>query len=413
MIGELASMAWRNLWRHRRRTLLTLASIAFGVSLAVIFTALGDRTYADMIDLAARMGGGHVTVQHPEFHEAPTLSRSVPGADALAEAAAAEDGVARVVQRVAGNLMLASARKNTGAAFIAYDPAVEDAETLSLLEALVEGGVHADDGAPGIVLGAKLAENLGAGVGRKLVYTATDRSGEIVQEAVRVSGILRTGTPSVDGSLVLLPLESLRRTLGYAPDEAGQVAVFLDDQRSAGTVAARLQARLGDAVAVLPWYERQPELASFIAMKVGGTQFMEGIILLLVAAGIFNTLFVSVMERLREFGVLLAIGFTPGRLFAMVMFESLWLGLVGLVAAGVLVAAPYAYLANVGIDVAAIAGQGLEVAGVGMNQAMRVGIYPENAVMIALAALAATLLSGVYPALSAGRVDPVETIRLV
>jgi ABC-type lipoprotein release transport system permease subunit len=142
---------------------------------------------------------------------------------------------------------------------------------------------------------------------------------------------------------------------------------------------------------------------------------MEVIIMILVAAGIFNTLFVSVMERLREFGIMTAIGFSPSSLFGLVMFESLWLGVTGLVGAALVTAGPYYYLATRGIDISAMIGEGgsNEVAGVAVTTMMHVAIYPENLLVIGLAALLATLLSGVYPAWHAGRVVPVDTIRLV
>jgi ABC-type lipoprotein release transport system permease subunit len=286
--------------------------------------------------------------------------------------------------------------------------------TLSLLEALREGQMFSSSGDGGIVLGKRLAENLNAGVGRKIVYTLTDKNGEIVQEAARVSGIVSTGAPGVDAGLCLLPIDRLREALGYQPGEAVQVAVFLADHRRADAVAARLGESVGARVAALPWHRIQPELSGFIAMKVAGTQFMEAVIMVLVAAGIFNTLFVGVMERVREFGIMLAIGFSPARLFGLVMCESLWLGLVGLLLAGAVTAGPYYYMATKGIDLSGMMGEGSsEVAGVAISPVMYVDIFPENLLMIATAALLATLVSGLYPAWKAGRVVPVESIRLV
>jgi ABC-type lipoprotein release transport system permease subunit len=407
-------MAWRNLWRHRRRTLLTLSSIAFGVMLAVLFTGMGDSNWSAMIELAARLGGGHVTLQHPEHLDAPTLSRTVRDVEQLRAAALRDPDVVRVVTRISGNLMLATASQNYGAAFLAFDPEAEDTSTLSLLEALSEGEMFTSAGDSGIILGQRLAENLGAGLGRKVVYTLTDRNGEIVQEAARVSGIIRTGAPSVDAGLCLLPIDRLRKTLGYAPDEAVQVGIFLRDHRDADAVARRLDQALGKRIAALPWDRLQPELSGFITMKVVGARFMEVIIMVLVAAGIFNTLFVSVMERVREFGIMMAIGFSPAWLFGLVMCESLWLGLVGLVLAAAVTAGPYYYMATVGIDLSQQMGGGSsEVAGVAVSPVMYVDILPENLALIASAALLATLLSGLYPAWKAGRVTPVESIRLV
>jgi ABC-type lipoprotein release transport system permease subunit len=207
---NLTSMAWRNLWRHRRRTLLTLSSIAFGTTLAWLFTGLGDANWRQMIDLAARMGGGHVTLQHAGYLDSPTLSRTVTETKSLAAIALEEPEVVRVVTRISGNLMIASASRNYGAGFIAFDPESEDVGTLSLLEAVEQGEPFRSGDQGGIVLGAKLAENLHVGIGRKVVYTLTDKEGEIVQEAVRVSGILRTGAPTVDGALALLPIETRR-----------------------------------------------------------------------------------------------------------------------------------------------------------------------------------------------------------
>jgi ABC-type lipoprotein release transport system permease subunit len=407
-------MAWRNLWRNRRRTLVTLSSIAFGVMFAVLFTGLGDKTYGDMIDLAARMGGGHVTLQHPEYLDTPSLKRTVADAESLREIARQHPHVVRTASRIGGHAMLATAGNSYGAFFIAFDPEQEDEQTLSVLEAITEGEMFSESEDKGIVLGARLAENLKTKLGRKVVYTMTDKQGEIVSGLARVKGIVETGSPSLDGGVALLPLDTMREFLGYEPHEATQVAVFIDDQRRADDVAAQLGASVGDRADAVPWHRAQPELAGFIEMKVAGTTFFEIIIAVIVAAGIFNTLFVSVMERLREFGIMMAIGFSPGRLFRLVMWESLWLGLVGLVEAGIVTAWPYYHLNTSGIDFSAMVGEGgSEVAGVAIEPIMYVGIFPEHAVAIALAALAATLFSGLYPAWRAGRVVPVESIKLV
>jgi ABC-type lipoprotein release transport system permease subunit len=311
-------------------------------------------------------------------------------------------------------MMLATAAQNYGAAFVAFDPAMEDEHTLSLLAAVSAGEIFASSDAPGIVLGARLAEKLDAELGRKVVYTLTDKNGEIVQQAARVVGLIETGAPTVDGGLALVALDRMRELLGYSADETLQVALFLRDQRTAGELAARLGARVAPDVAALAWYEVQPELAGFIQMKVASATFLEGVILLLVAAGIFNTIFVSVMERMREFGIMLAIGFSPARLFSLVMCESLWLGLVGIGCAALLTAGPYWYLHEVGVDISKqLELSGSEVAGVALSTVMRVSIYGDHLVAIVVAALAATLLSGLWPAWSAGRVAPVESIRLV
>ncbi|HIE88736.1 MAG: FtsX-like permease family protein [Pseudomonadota bacterium] len=415
---NLPAMAWRNLWRNRRRTLLTLFSIVFGVFLAIMFTALQDRNWSDMIDLAAKLGGGHVTIAHTEYQDAPSLKKSVVGSAELLRIVSTVTGVRRVAERISGHVMLNTTYDSFGAAFIAFDPKNETENTLSLLspDALLTGKMFAAADEKGIILGHRLAENLGAELGNKIVYTMTDKQGDIVSGLARLSGTIKTGAPGLDASLGLLPIATVRRIVGYAADENTQLAVFVDDQRNSGAIADELaQAVNATGVAVLPWYENQPDLAAFIAMKVGGTRFISAFIALLVAAGIFNTLFVSVMERLREFGILTAIGFSPGRLFTLVMLESLWLALVGLAGAAALTIAPYRYLAAAGIDVSQVlAEQGtIDVAGVAMSTVLKVGIFPESVVMICTVAVIATLVAGIYPAWRASTVEPVEAIKLV
>ena len=412
--SSLAKMAWRNLWRNRRRTAITLSAIVFGIFLSVVMMAMQDRNWADMIRLAARLGAGHVTYQHPEYLDSPTLSRPVGGTGELKRLAVGNPRVIRVVERITGFNMLSTARDNIGAGFIAVSPEEEDEETLSLLEAIVEGEFFESSNDRGIILGERLASNLDVELGSRLVYTLTDKEGEIVSELARVRGIIRTGSPSVDGGICLLPIGTLREAIGFAPDEAIQVAAFIDDQRVTDRVAADLAGGAPAGVAVLPWHELQPDLAVFIAMKVGGAKVMMLVLALLVAAGIFNTLFVSVMERLREFGIMLAVGFSPQQLFRLVMLESAWLAVVGLAGAALVTIGPYLYLASTGIDMSGlIPAEQMEVAGVGMSTTMQVGIYGESVVLIGFSALAAIMLSGIYPAWKAGHADPVETIRLV
>ena len=412
--SSLAKMAWRNLWRNRRRTYITLSAIVFGVFMAILMMAMQDRNWDDMIRLAARLGAGHVTIQHPEYLDSPTLTRTVQGTDRLKRLAAEDERVVRVVERITGFNLLSTARENIGAGFIAVAPEQEDEETLSFIEAIVEGEFFSSSTDGGIILGEKLASNLDVELGSKVVYTLTDKEGEIVSALARVSGIMRTGSPSVDAGISLLPIDTVREVVGFAPDEAIQIAAFVDDQRVSDAVVADLDARVSEDAAVLAWHELQPDLAVFIAMKVGGSVVMMLILAALVAAGIFNTLFVSVMERLREFGIMLAVGFSPGQLFGLIMLESAWLAVIGLAAAAAVTIGPYLYLASTGIDISAmIPADQMEIAGVGMSTTLRVGIYGKNVALIGVSALVAILLSGVYPAWRAGRADPVETIRLV
>ena len=415
---HIPAIAWRNLWRNRRRTILTLISISFGVFLAIMFTAMQDRNWSDMIDLAARLGGGHVTMQHPHYRDTPSLKKTVRQTDGVLSAATSAPSVEKVTARITGPIMLNTSAESFGASFIAFDPKSEDETTLSLLspDALISGRMFSEPDEPGIILGAKLAENLDAEIGNRIVYTLTDKHGDIVSGLARLSGTIKTGAPNLDATLSLLPIASVRDIIDYESDEVTQIAVFVDDQRNSGEIADKIMKKLAKngEVAVVPWNLNQPDLAGFIALKVGGTRFIAAFIGLLVAAGIFNTIFVGVMERLREFGILMAIGFSPVRLFGLVMMESLWLALIGLIGAALKTTGPYFYLESVGIDVSQLlAEQGtFDVAGVAMSTVLKVGIFSESVFYITMAAIIATLMAGLYPAWRAGTVEPVNAIKM-
>jgi len=416
--GMLFSLAWRNLWRQRRRTLLTLASIAFGGFLAVMMTAMQDQAFSDFIDTAARLGAGHVTLQHPEYLDRPTLTRALSATGAKRAIAEADPDVLRVVDRITGQVMLSTASDSFGGFFIAYDPARETEDTMEFPQGLVEGSLFDAADAKGIVLGQVLARNLDAKLGNKIVFTLTDHTGEIVTGLARLTGIVRTGATSTDAALVLLPIDTLRSVIGYGPDQSTQVAIFLKDGRRAVVVANRLRAAIGLEAAVLTWDQLQPEIKAFVAMKIGSGRVMEIIIGLLVAAGIFNTIFMSVLERSREFGIMMAIGYSPRQLFSVVMLESAYLAVLGLLAALLVTAWPYYYLHGHGIDLTEVyakqgGGGGIDIGGVGMSPILRIGIFPENALIIVTAIVLATVLAGIYPAWKAGRANPVESINLV
>jgi len=357
-----------------------------------------------------------VTIQLPDYVDAPSLTQPVTGTDQKRAIAEADEAVVRAVDRISGQAMVSTANDSYGAFFIAYDPERETAQTMGFTNGLVAGSLFASADADGIVLGHILAENLGAKLGDKVVFTLTDRSGEIVSGMERLIGIVNTGASSTDAGLVLLPIDTVRKTIGYAPNESTQVALFLRDGRRSAEVAKRLGAQLGPDVSVLTWDQLQPEIKAFVAMKIGGGRVFELVIALLVAAGIFNTIFMSVLERTREFGILRAIGYSPIQIFALVIYESSFLAVLGLVGAIAVSAWPYYTLHNTGIDMTkmyAQQGGAIDIGGVGMDPILRIGIYPENAVAIGCIIVITTILAGVYPAWKAGRVSPIESINLV
>jgi ABC-type lipoprotein release transport system permease subunit len=406
----LFRMAARNLWRAKRRTLITLFTVAFGVWLGVTFTGTADYSYTNMLNTGARMGFGHVTVEGEGYAEAPGLDRPLLGATSVAAALAARPDVARAIPRVVGQAMFATASKSVGGMFLGVDPAQESPEVDTFLAGLVEGELFTDPQGRGVVVGAVMAEKLDLRLGKRVVYTLVDREGEIVSEVARVSGIFKTGVDEVDGSLALLPLGRVQAVVGYGPEDATHVAVFLADHRRAGAVAAALAAQVTEGQEVRTYRDTQPELAGLIEVDRTMNYFFQVLVGILIGAGVLNTILMSVLERRREFGVMMAIGARPGELFRMVVMESLLVGLLGLVLGAALTTPWYLYMRRVGLDFSAMM-EGSSAAGVLLDPVVRITLYPESVVGIAAVVLLITVLAGLYPAWQAGREAPVETLK--
>ena len=434
----LMKMALRNLRRNTRRTLITLASIAFGLMLALTFTGIGDSGYTKLINSAARLGWGHVTVLHPDYMVSPSLSKTIQKASELRNIVEADPNVTHAVVRITGQAMVATARESIGAAFVALDPENETPDTHLLLEHIIEGELFTADDKTGVVIGAKMAENLDVGIGDKVVYTCSDRHGEIVSGLGRVRGIYKTGSDQADRFMVLLPIRRARQILGYGPDEATMVAGFCSDVNRVSLTRSRLIRAVGksnihiipdtsntmtggdpeqgraDASAVKPavekWTETASDMAGLVQMDRTMNYLFQVIVFLLITAGILNTILMSVLERTREFGVMMAIGMSPVRLFGLVLTEAFWISIFGIIS-GLIVTAPlYWWLHTVGWDISKYFGE-TEVAGVIYDPTIYNDLRLDSLLVILSISFGIIMVSGVYPAWRAGRVAPVESLK--
>jgi ABC-type lipoprotein release transport system permease subunit len=411
---KLGSMAWRNLWRRKRRTLITAISIGFGVMLAVTFTGSGDYWYTNMINAGATMGLGHITIEPHGYNQTPSLDKRLLNAVEVRKHVLTMRGVSNAIVRIMGQAMFASASKTIGGMFLAVDPSQESPDQNLLLRSLIQGQLFPGTDGRGIVVGSKMAKKLNLRIGKKLVYTTTDVSGEIVSEIARVTGIFETGVSEVDGALVLLPINSVRAILHYDDEDATLVAVTVNDQRYSERIRDKIAAEVGNPLReVLTWKQTQTELASIITMDKSGNYITQVLIGLLIAAGILNTLLMSVLERTREFGVMMAVGMSPATLFKLVLVESFWLALIGL-AVGIIITAPwYAYLHYVGLDFSGAIGKDYSAGGVLVDPIFRIRLYKESIIAILTGVFSLTLLSGIYPAWRAGRTPPVESLKAI
>lgn len=406
----IIKMALRNLRRNSRRTLITLASIAFGIMLALTFTGIGDSGYTRLIDSAAKLGSGHISILHESYLQAPSLKKTVQPAAELLTLFENDPNIHRAVVRITGQAMVATARESVGAAFVALDPDREDSDTNLLLDHIVEGRIFTADDKKGVVIGAKMAENLGVDIGDKVVYTCSDRNGEIVSGLGRVRGIYKTGSDQVDRFMVMLPIKRARKLLGYAPDEATSIVGFCNDANRVRLVRHRLADQVSTGQSVKIWTETSPDMAGIVQIDRTMNYLFQVIVFMLIAAGILNTILMSVLERTREFGVMMAIGMTPGSLFRLVLTEAFWLSVLGIISGLVITSPLYYWLHYYGWDISGFF-DATDVAGVIYDPTIYNELRLDSLVVILSIAFGIIMLSGLYPAWRAGKVPPVESLK--
>ena len=408
----LFRLARRNLLRNRRRTLITAFSVAFGVLLSVTFTASGDYSYTNLINTSVTLGFGHLTLEPAGYNDSPSLARTMADSEAMRRKAADFPGVSGAQVRIVGQAMFASGAKSVGGQVIGFDAGIESGEFNIYLRSLKNGVAPGPDDLGGALIGARMAEKLNLGLGKKLIYTLTDRNGEMVSGISRVRGIFATGENQVDSAVVLLPLERLRQVVHYRPDEASLVSIFIDDQRGAEKMRGQLAATLaGPERELLTWRETQPELSGLIAIDRAGNYLMQMLVGLLIGAGIFNTMLMSVMERRREFGMMMALGMGPAQVVAQVLCESFLIGVLGLLL-GVVITAPwYLYMVQVGLDLSGQIGSDYSTSGVLVDPVLKFRLFKESVIGIVVGIMLLTVLAGLFPACRAGRVPPLESVR--
>lgn len=410
---RLFSLALRNLLRNTRRTALTMAAIAVGLMMTLFVAAFQEGSYEDMIRTSISQLAGHVVVQAPGYQDDQEETLVVTDSGRIADRVMEAVPDAVVVRRIQLAGLLTSPTHSTGVGVVAVDPDTE-AQVVDLDEQIVEGTWLTDDDR-GILIGRTLADQLDVEIGDRLVYMGQHGTDEMVSRLFRVAGIFRTGSAEMDGFMAYVPLVAGQELLGRSDDPAHRVTVHLDASQTREAHSALQTAFSGDPVEVLDWYGALPEVTALIQVDRASSDVLLGIIGLIVAMGVLNTVLMSTLERTREFGVLLALGMPPRRLAALVLSEGLLLGIGGAMLGTLLGAMVILVFQQVGIDITAMAGG--ERMDMGDGISMSSVVYPVWAWGRALAfialAIVFTVLSAAWPAWRVSRLQPVEAMRHV
>ncbi len=403
-------LAWKNLWRNRRRTIITLAAIAFSVMLVQALHNLSYGVYAGMVDSGVRAGSGHIAVYQEGYLDSREETLYFEDGD-LIDQITAISGVEQVLPRLYIPALAQSSRESRGVLLIGVDPQRERQINPFLKSLPDEGMVRAADSRDAVV-GARLLDELQIKPGQKFVVTAQHRDGTLHSELLHVRGVVRSGMKDIDSSLILIGRERAGLLTGNVA-AVHELAVILSNPDDEGAVLGDIAARLGNypGTEAVSWERAMPNLANAIKLDYASQKFIFLIILLIVTIGVVNTLLMSVMERMREFGVILALGSRPLTLRGMIMLEALSLGLLAATIGSLLGCLATWYLVDVGINLAAFVPETLEFGGVVFDPVIRASWNPAWMIRIAGYVVGLTLLAALYPAIKAGRITPVEGMR--
>jgi ABC-type lipoprotein release transport system permease subunit len=397
-------VAWRNAWRHRRRTAIVITAVAVGILGTLLSMAVNYGMIFQMVDTAIAAELGHVQVHasgyevNPELHV--QLEDGGRGAIGMLEALPEVRASAR---RVRGEGLISSPRASAGVRVVAVEP--EREARISLVADSITAGGYLDGAARRVLLGEALAKRLEVGVGDKVVVSVQDLAGDLTGEALRVGGLFRTPSSELDRSTVFLRLDEGQALLGLG-DAVTEVVAVAETRAAVAGIRDALAARL-EGVEVRSWDQMEPALVYMVDFFDQTALFVYAAVFIAMAFGIANVLLMTVYERRREIGILTAIGFGRARLVATIVAEALVVTCLGLLI-GFAASLLSVWGLRDGIDLSAFA-EGLTAYGVGTHviPVLRSGDFSGPVVVALITALAASA----WPAWRAVRLKPAEAVR--
>jgi putative ABC transport system permease protein len=403
-------LAWRNLWRHPRRTWLTLAAMVFSNVLLVFMISIQFGMYGLMIENTLQVFTGHLQVQAEGYKDDQKLRQIVPGIQSLAEKIRSELGVETVSPRASAFALVSSEDRTYGIQVMGVDPGHEP--LVSSIPGLVEEGRFLNDtNAAEIVIGSVLARNLRVGLGDELTLLGSGLDGSFAAAIATVRGIFESGVKDLDRSVAEVPLAFFQDV--FVMEDAGhQIVITTPNLSEISTTEQRVNAVLpsGENLVTHDWNALQPGLKQAIQADISSAFFMYGILVILVAFSVLNTQLMSVLERTHEFGIVMSLGISPGHLGKLVILETAMMGFIGLVAG-----ACFGALLTSWFSVYGFSYPGMEEMAINFNLPSR--FYPQVTLLTMfvgpLVVFIFTLLSALYPALRLNWLHPVEAMRAV
>ncbi|MBW2140410.1 MAG: ABC transporter permease [Deltaproteobacteria bacterium] len=399
--------AWRNIWRNKRRTGITLAAVTLNTAILIMVYALMDGMIKHTVHSATNVVIGEVQAHGEGYREDLSFYKSLPDPEAFLEKAAANNiGAA---PRSYGFGLVSVGSKSAGALFWGIDPALER-EVFDLDENLQSGRFLLEKPEQGIVLGKKLARSLHAKVGSEIIVVVQAADGSLGNELYTVTGTLKSVGDYIDRGAAILHQDDFRE-LFVSGGRIHEIAFNSRGKIPVEEVAAMVTPANQEAE-VRTWRELVPMLNDMVRLFDTVIWIFGAIFFLAAGLGVMNTMLMATYERIREFGILKAIGTSPWRIVSNMALEALVLSVTAAAVGLILGLLGTYYLSAVGIDTSLFAGE-FSFSGVAFDPIWRAAFSVEAAVVPMVVMCVICTIASLYPAVIAARLDPVRAIHHV
>ncbi len=402
---KLALMAWGNLWRYGRRTITTIAAMTLALLTLIVWTSFTQGFLRNLETTIVEVEIGDLQVYPPDYRNEPSIFERIGRPAALVDTLAAMGFNASA--RLLGGGLAAAGEASAGVSLRGVDTD-RDARVSVVWDRVAQGNWLDPSDPAGIVIGGRLARTLDVGLGDELVLLSQATDGSIANGLYRVRGILAPFSEATDRRGVFLVRQAFLDFFAL-PGGAHQVVVRTTADQPLDSSAARIQAAAPD-LDVLTWRELFPTLATMLDSVEQTMYILFAIVYMAIAILLVNATLMAVYERIKELGILKAIGFSPTRVVTLILWEGLLQAALA-AAAGLLLAVPLLYyFTRVGIDLAALGGQ-ISISGIGIDPVLRGVVTPPVIAGPLVAMFAIVFAATLYPALKAARIRPVEAMR--
>ncbi len=400
----LMMLAWRNLWRNHRRTLIMLAAISVGVWAMIFMTALTQGMVNQMIKDGVSALPGHVQVHHPDYRDDPNINNLIPTPDSILKAKFDAAGFEQWATRIKVPAVISSERESRGVTLLGIDPARERDLTFVDYDD-IDGRFLEGPDDNGIVIGRKLADTLDTEVGKRVVLMSQDPDNDIADRSFRVVGLFGANIQSYEENYVFAGKATIQRLLKVG-DQVTEAVAMGSDYRDVDPVYEKVLGLVDDGVVVNRWTELDSYLGTMLAVMDGFVLVWVIVIFLALSFGLVNTLVMAVFERIREIGLMLALGMRPSSILGQIIIESMLLLVIGLALGNMFAWGSIESLKG-GIDVSIVA-EGMEMMGAASV------LYPQLRIEDVVLANGVVLILGFFASLSpawrASRYQPIEAI---